>query len=129
MSPAGRSVVLVVTEELGQGDEADFFHALREFDESGRSWVNWTVMDALMKPLPAGVGVVLLDLGLFVSLHREVVEKFLAEGTPALLVHLTDDRPETVAFLKGCPRTQRLKKPASIHEVLALLGTMMGNPG
>lgn len=121
--------ILIIAEMEDLNEEANLPQLLLDLGSDRYRWECWTVMDAFMKELPDGLAAAILDLGLFNPLHQDLLDKLVGEVGLPVLVHLTDDRPETIRLLGGHQRVRRLKKPCSLHEVLNVLDELVGEPG
>jgi hypothetical protein len=111
--------VLVISEFAAEPVETNLFSLLQEYGQGKYTWIYQTVMDTCMKTLPGDIILAILDVGLITGIHREVLDKLLLEGNMRVLAHVTDDRPGTLKFLREHNTIWYLKKPASLHDILA----------
>lgn len=113
--------VLVISEFTARPAELGLLSLLQEYGQGKYIWIYQTVMDAYMKTLPGDITLAILDVGLITGIHREVLDKLLQEGSMRVLAHVTDDRPGTLKFLREHDAIWYLKKPASLHDILAAI--------
>lgn len=113
--------VLVISEFTAEPDELNLLSLLQEFGQEKYIWIYQTVMDTYMKTLPDNITLAILDVGLITGIHRELLDKLLQEGSMRVLAHVTDDRLGTLKFLREHDTIWYLKKPASLHDILAAI--------
>lgn len=121
MSENTRPRILIISEFTTDPDELDLFSLLQEYDQEKYTWIYQTVMDTYMKTLPDKITLAILDVGLISGIHREVLDKLLQEGNLLVLAHVTDGRPGALKFLQEHGGIWYLKKPTSLHKIMAIV--------
>ncbi len=118
--------LLIVGERMETEEGMGLAELLEDYGRGSYHCLRWTVMDAYMRMFPAGVDLVVMDIGLFSPLHRELLQKLREEGGRPVIMHLTDDRADVVRDLDRRDGVCRLKKPASLHEVVSVIDRLLG---